>query len=103
LKFPSIPDFIKVMKQQAHVWYSGRVQGVGFRYTARETAQRLKNLTGWVKNLQDGRVELVIEGEEASVMDFLEQMQSGPLRRYIEDAQVTWSNAVGSYRDFEIR
>jgi acylphosphatase len=91
------------MKQQAHVWYSGRVQGIGFRHTARETAQRLKDLAGWVRNLEDGRVELVVEGEEALVRDFLEQMENGPLCRYIEDAEVTWSNAVGSHDSFDIR
>ena len=90
------------MEQQAHVFYSGRVQGVGFRYTAKETAQRL-DVAGWVRNLNDGRVELVAEGEEASVMDFLQQLESGPLCHYIEDCEVTWSNAVGSYNHFEIR
>ena len=90
------------MKQQARVFYSGRVQGVGFRYTAKETAQRL-DVAGWVRNLNDGRVELVAEGEESSVMDFLQQLESGSLRHYIEDCEVTWSNAMGSYSNFEIR
>ena len=53
----------KKMKKRIHVYYEGRVQGVGFRFTSEYVAQQLK-LTGWVKNLPDGRVELVAEGKE---------------------------------------
>ena len=90
------------MKQQVHVFYEGHVQGVGFRYTAEEKARRL-GLTGWVRNLRDGRVELVAEGEEGVVLAFLEQMRDGPLRQYIEHAEVTWSHVVDRFDHFEIR
>jgi acylphosphatase len=53
-----------------HVWYSGHVQGVGFRYTAQRLAQRYR-VGGFVRNLRDGRVELVAEGEPAEVEAFL--------------------------------
>ena len=54
------------MRKRAQVFYSGRVQGVGFRYSAREVACGCE-VTGFVRNLPDGRVELVVEGEEAEI------------------------------------
>src|SRR5207249_8898651 len=54
------------MRKRAHVFYAGRVQGVGFRYTAREVACGYE-VTGFVRNLPDGRVEMVAEGEEEEV------------------------------------
>jgi acylphosphatase len=58
------------MRVRKHVYYRGRVQGVGFRYTARSLA-RDAGLTGFVKNLSDGRVELVVEGRAAAVDRYL--------------------------------
>ncbi len=51
---------------RAHIYYSGRVQGVGFRYTIQDCARRL-GLTGWVKNLPDGRVEMTVEGTKENI------------------------------------
>lgn len=58
------------MRIRKHIWYWGTVQGVGFRYTARSLA-RGAEVTGFVKNLSDGCVELVAEGEEAEVDGFV--------------------------------
>ena len=58
------------MRTRKHVYYSGTVQGVGFRYTARRLA-RGRGVTGFVRNLADGRVELAAEGEESVVGGFL--------------------------------
>lgn len=89
------------MKQGAHILYSGRVQGVGFRYTVRETAAEL-GLTGWVKNLWDGRVEVMAEGEEDSLKDFLSRVDED-FSGYIRRADVSWEPSTDGYRDFTIR
>ncbi len=62
-----------------HIYFSGRVQGVGFRYSALYLARPL-GLTGWVRNLWDGRVEMEVQGGEASIRAFLERLRE---QRYI--------------------
>ena len=88
--------------KRLHVYYAGRVHGVGFRATAEETASRLA-MTGWVKNVRDGRVEAVIEGDEALLLQFLEAIRTGPMRNFIQSVEVSWSKATGEFTDFEIR
>lgn len=90
------------MKKRLHVYWSGRVQGVGFRYTAESAAMELK-LTGWVRNLPDDRVEAVCEGSERALKTFLERMQSGSMRSYIQETHTNWSEAAGEFEDFRIR
>jgi len=90
------------MEKRLHVYYSGMVQGVGFRFTAERVAVAL-GLLGWVKNLSDGRVEVVCEGEESRLIEFLNKMKNGPLKHYITDTQVKWQEATGEFEDFTIR
>lgn len=90
------------MKKRVHVHYSGMVQGVGFRFTAERIAMSLR-LTGWVRNLRDGGVEVVCEGDESNLVDFLNKMKSGPMKQYITGAQVTWQDATGEFTDFGIK
>ena len=59
-----------------HLFFSGRVQGVGFRYQSAWMAREL-GLTGWVKNLWDGRVEMEVQGDEAAIGRLLEQLYGG--------------------------
>lgn len=87
---------------QAHVRVSGRVQGVFFRASTRDEARRL-GLTGWVRNLSDGRVEAVFEGEEERVKEMVEWCHHGPSYASVSDVEVEFSPAVGEFRDFEIR
>jgi acylphosphatase len=87
---------------QIHVIYSGRVQGVGFRYTAQQTARPFA-LTGWVRNRRDGSVELVAEGEEQTLLDFLAAMQSSPLGGHISDATISWREATEAFQDFTVQ
>ncbi|MBE7003530.1 MAG: acylphosphatase [Ruminococcaceae bacterium] len=63
------------MKVRKHIYFSGRVQGVGFRYSATYLARPLE-LTGWVKNLWDGRVEMEVQGEEDAIWKFLSQLRA---------------------------
>lgn len=90
------------MQQRIHVFYSGRVQGVGFRMTAEEVAHQL-GVSGWVKNLRDGRVELVAEAEEAVLRRFLDAVHTGPMKNFIRQVEVSWSEALDAFDDFEIR
>lgn len=88
--------------KRIHVYYSGRVQGVGFRYTAVDVAEAL-GLVGWVRNLRDGRVEAICEGEEEKLKRFLEEIANGPLRYYIKDTEVLRDEATGEFTSFEIK
>ena len=90
------------MKKRVHVYYSGRVQGVGFRMTAEETAQEA-GVVGWVKNLRDGRVEVVAEAEEKTLQRFLATIRNGPMKNFIAQVEVSWSNASDTFDEFEIR
>jgi len=90
------------MRKTAHVFYSGDVQGVGFRLTAEETAIQF-GIVGWVKNLRDGRVELVAEGEEEVLKEFLGFIRTGPMRNFIRKAEVLWDASTNQFEDFEIR
>ena len=88
------------MEKRAHVYYSGRVQGVGFRFTAVSIASNLK-VKGWVKNLPDGRVELLAEAEEDTLKDFLERVK-GYFSGYLRDAEIEWGPAAGDLSGFNI-
>jgi len=89
------------MKKQIHVFYSGSVQGVGFRFTAESIANDL-GATGWVKNLQDGRVEIIAEAEEEVLKDFLGRI-SRYFSRYINNIDTEWLEATNEFKDFRIR
>ena len=88
-------------QQRITVYFSGRVQGVGFRFRTSEVAQRFA-VTGYVKNLVDGRVELIAEGTSAEVAAFLQSIRD-TLRDNINDAAVNTSTASGEFSAFEIR
>lgn len=89
------------MIQRVHLYYSGRVQGVGFRYTVRDMAIKL-NIPGWVRNLPDRRVELLAEAEETVLKDFLGSINEC-FSRYIQGAQTSWEPAVNDLKDFTIK
>lgn len=90
------------MRKRVHVFFSGTVQGVGFRYTARDAASA-RRLTGWVRNLRDGRVEAVCEGEESDIISFLADLKQGSMRDNISEMITSWSEATGEFVGFEIR
>ena len=89
-------------RTRAHAIYKGRVQGVGFRFTAQRYANET-GITGYVKNLCGGQVEIIAEGEKKKVETFLRKIKSGPLSRYIDDGETHYSEYTGQFRDFHIR
>ncbi|MFH1191590.1 MAG: acylphosphatase [Candidatus Omnitrophota bacterium] len=89
------------MIMRLHLYYSGKVQGIGFRYTVLDIALGQK-VCGWVKNLNDGRVEILAESEEDTLNVFLEQVNQH-FSRYITDTTVEWLPASGEFSDFQVQ
>lgn len=84
------------------VFYEGRVQGVGFRFTVRHIAKGF-DVTGWVRNLPDGRVELQVTGNEEEVRAFLDQVAQSELHSLIRQHSENKLNEPVTARGFEIR
>ncbi len=89
-------------KKRIHVFASGRVQGVFFRASTRKRAREL-GLTGWVKNLPDGRVEAVFEGTNGGIKEMIEWMRHGPPLARVKNLEVEHSSFQGEFKDFKIR
>ena len=85
---------------QAHIFYSGMVQGVGFRYTAHRIATSL-GLVGWARNLADGRVEITVEGEKGTIQRFMDEIDNH-FGSYIKKRDVNFSDSPGQFKDFQI-
>jgi acylphosphatase len=89
------------MKARAHVMVEGRVQGVAFRgYTRRRAAEL--DLGGWVRNLYDGRVEVIAEGEKANIEALIRWLNVGPSLARVENVAVEWQDYIGEFKDFSI-
>ncbi len=84
------------------VFFEGNVQGVGFRYSVKQIAKGF-DVTGWVKNLPDGRVELQVNGETAELADFLEAITRSELRAHIRNQTAVALTTAPVARGFEIR
>ena len=87
--------------KQAHIVYSGMVQGVGFRWTVERAANSLF-LTGWVRNCPDGTVEVVCEGKTGDINVFMDKINK-EIGHYIRKSDVKWREAKGEFDKFEIR
>jgi acylphosphatase len=83
------------------IFYSGCVQGVGFRYTAKTVATGFE-VTGIVRNLPDGRVELIAGGAREELEAFRDAIRDAGLAGFIRDESVTWSDAKNEFHGFEI-
>jgi acylphosphatase len=79
----------------------GRVQGVFFRASAQREAKRL-GLTGWVRNRPDGSVELLAEGEDESLRDFIGWVQRGPTSARVDRVDTRWRSYTGEFTEFRI-
>ncbi|MGD0406670.1 MAG: acylphosphatase [Candidatus Bathyarchaeia archaeon] len=90
------------MKTRAHVFVSGRVQGVFFRQKTKQQAESF-GVTGWVRNLPDGRVEAVFEGEEEAVKALVEYCHHGPSYATVTNIDASWEDYRGEFSDFKMR
>ncbi|MFD1569194.1 acylphosphatase [Halorubrum laminariae] len=88
-------------RTRAHVYVSGRVQGVYYRATTRDTA-REAGVDGWVRNLDDGRVEAVFEGDEAAVREMVEWCETGSRAAEVDDVAAEYEELEG-LDGFEVR
>ena len=99
---PFVPDALNSpARRRMTVRYSGHVQGVGFRYTARTVATGFE-LTGTIRNLADGGVELIVEGRRAELEAYAAALRDAGLAGFIRDEQVDWADATNEFRGFEI-
>ena len=88
-------------KARVHVLIEGRVQGVFFRASTRDEA-RARGLAGWVRNLADGRVEAVFEGDKAVVDNMLAWCRKGPAYAYVDQIDLDWQPYQGDLADFRV-
>ena len=86
---------------RAHVFIKGRVQGVFYRDWTAQKARAL-GLVGWVKNLEDGRVEAVFEGTKQKVNEVIENCREGSVLAKVEHVDALWEGATGEFSSFEI-
>jgi acylphosphatase len=85
-----------------HVWVTGRVQGVFFRDSTRQAVQGLA-LTGWVRNLPDGRVEAVFQGEKGECQKALDYVKSGPPAARVDHVETQWEDEEEKLGEFRVR
>ncbi|MCI0560793.1 MAG: acylphosphatase [Nitrososphaera sp.] len=89
-------------KARAQIFISGQVQGVFFRTSAQEKAREL-GLTGWAKNVPEGKVEIVCEGEKEDVEKFVEWCREGPELARVENVESKYEDSRDEFDSFEVR
>ena len=90
------------MQVSAHIIVRGVVQGVGFRYFVFRVAVRY-GLGGWVRNLYNGDVEVLAEGERSLVEELIKDLKTGPRTAHVKDLTIEWQANTGTFASFEIR
>jgi acylphosphatase len=90
-----------VNRKRLHIFYSGNVQGVGFRYTVKAAATGFE-VTGWVRNLPDGRVELAAEGLKDELEAFRLAIREAGLEHFVRKEEISWNEPANEFRGFEI-
>lgn len=96
-----MPDGRFMSRERLQIFYAGHVQGVGFRYTVKRLAPGFE-LAGCIRNLPDGRVELIAEGDREELMAFQQAVRDSGLGSLIKTEDERWGAAEGSLRGFEI-
>jgi acylphosphatase len=89
------------MNARARFWVSGRVQGVFFRDNTRRWASSF-GLSGWVRNLPDGRVEALVEGDKEKITSLERRLWEGPPLSHVLNVQTEWETYTGEFSDFRI-
>lgn len=89
------------MEKRVHIYVSGIVQGVFFRHNTAAKARAL-GLRGWVRNLDDGRVEIVCEGPKQEMEDMVEWCGEGPAGAFVKNMDVAWEEYANEFNSFEI-
>ncbi len=89
------------MLRRAEIYVKGLVQGVSYRYYTKRKADELR-LSGGVRNLRDGRVEVICEGAEEDIARMVEWCKRGPQGAIVEHVDVSWSDYIGEFKDFRI-
>lgn len=89
-------------KIRAHIYVRGKVQGVYFRQNTQQLAVR-RGVTGWVRNLDDGRVEAILEGDDVDVNEVIEWCYVGPPRAHVQDVEVKFEKYIGEFVNFNIK
>ena len=84
-----------------HIFITGRVQGVGFRHFTRKNADKI-GITGWVKNLPDGRVEALFQGPEQKVNELIDRCKEGPISAYVKEIDVNKAEDAKDHDSFEV-
>ncbi len=87
---------------RAHIRVTGRVQGVFFRQTTADEARRI-GVLGWVRNISDGDVEAVIEGDRRMVDRLIDWCRHGPPAARVDDMKIDWETATGEFTSFSIK
>jgi len=91
-----------MVQKRIHIFVTGRVQGVFFRQSTRVMAIK-NNVNGWVCNLDDGRVEIVVEGEESNINDLVDWCKTGPANSRVDEFELLEEEATGEFENFEVR
>ena len=101
-QIPAPRPVFKKLTVSAKIYVQGLVQGVAFRAFTEREARRL-GLMGFCRNLGDGRVEVVLEGEKEAIESLVHRLHVGPSRAEVQEVQVHWGEAAGNMNSFEIR
>jgi acylphosphatase len=86
---------------RGHIIVDGSVQGVSFRWWTKRVAMKL-GIVGWVKNLEDGRVEIIAEAEKERLESLIDMLKKGPFFSKVEGVDVNWEKSTGQYHAFTI-
>lgn len=87
---------------RAHIWVTGRVQGVGFRAHVEYYARQL-GVTGWVRNVGDDTVEAVAEATRKNIERFIEMVKQGPRASHVDESKIEWETVTGEFLEFGVK
>ena len=89
------------MESRAHITISGNVQGVGFRFFTSKQAQSL-NLVGTVKNMPNGSVDILVEGDKSTIQTFIDHVRQGPRLADVNSVDIEWQEPQNEFNRFQI-